>query len=66
MFPQVWKEWGITKLCFEVDTEPYAKERDAKIRKLASDLGQWTSLPQDDNFPGFKLVQANQHSLSLV
>ena len=39
VFPRLWKEWGISKLCFEVDTEPYAEQRDTKIRQLAKDAG---------------------------
>ena len=39
VFPRLWKEWGVSKLCFEVDTEPYAKQRDTKIRQLAKDAG---------------------------
>ena len=31
-------EWKIDLLCFEVDTEPYAKQRDDQIRKLAEEL----------------------------
>ena len=40
LFPKLWQDWGITKLCFEVDTEPYAKERDAKIHDLAKKAGR--------------------------
>ena len=39
LLPKVWSDWGITKLCFEVDTEPYAKERDSAIQKLADKQG---------------------------
>ena len=39
LLPEVWSDWGITKLCFEVDTEPYAKERDSAILKLADKQG---------------------------
>jgi len=49
VFPQVWEEWGITKLCFEKDTEPYAKQRDAKIIRMAEDAG-WSCL-FDTHFP---------------
>ena len=40
LFPKVWKDWGITKLCFEVDTEPYAQKRDEDISQLASKAGE--------------------------
>ncbi|KAK9790587.1 hypothetical protein WJX73_008051 [Symbiochloris irregularis] len=35
ILPQVWKDWGVTKLCYEQDTEPYALERDNEIGELA-------------------------------
>nr|AGX93015.1 6-4 photolyase [Platynereis dumerilii] len=37
--PKLFKEWKVDHLTFEVDTEPYAKERDEKIEELASELG---------------------------
>lgn len=39
VLPKVWKEWGITHLCFEADTEPYALKRDAAIKDLAAQAG---------------------------
>lgn len=27
VLPRVFKDWGATHLCFESDTEPYAKQR---------------------------------------
>eukprot|EP00884_Botryococcus_braunii_P013546 jgi/Botrbrau1/22192/Bobra.168_1s0024.1 len=39
VLPKVWKEWGITHLCFEADTEPYALKRDAAIKELAAKAG---------------------------
>jgi cryptochrome len=35
IFPTLFNEWGITRLTFEVDIEPYAKQRDAEISELA-------------------------------
>lgn len=32
-------EWNIGMLCFESDTEPYAKKRDAEVRVLARECG---------------------------
>ena len=31
-------EWKISLLCFESDTEPYAKQRDTEIKQIASEL----------------------------
>lgn len=39
LFPKFWKDMGVTQLCFEEDTEPYGKERDEEIRKLAKKAG---------------------------
>ncbi|KAJ8373637.1 hypothetical protein SKAU_G00042170 [Synaphobranchus kaupii] len=37
VFPRLFKEWKITRLSYEYDSEPFGKERDAAIRKLASE-----------------------------
>lgn len=34
IFPQ---EWQITRLSYEYDSEPFGKERDAAIQKLANE-----------------------------
>ena len=39
VFPTLFKEWEITKLTFEVDTEPYAVSRDEQIGKIAASHG---------------------------
>lgn len=33
------QEWKISRLTFEYDSEPFGKERDAAIKKLASEAG---------------------------
>lgn len=35
----VLQEWGVTRLTFEYDSEPFGKERDAAIIKLAKEAG---------------------------
>jgi cryptochrome len=35
----VFKDWSISQLCFELDTEPYARSRDATVRQLAAAAG---------------------------
>jgi len=35
-FPNLFKNWNISKLTFEVDTEPYAKIRDEKVVETAA------------------------------
>ncbi|CAI9546429.1 unnamed protein product, partial [Staurois parvus] len=39
VFPRLFKEWGVTRLTFEYDSEPFGKERDAAIMKLAKEAG---------------------------
>ncbi|KAM3851165.1 cryptochrome-2 [Vipera latastei] len=39
VFPRLFKEWGVTHLTFEYDSEPFGKERDAAIVKLAKEAG---------------------------
>lgn len=38
VFKKKFIDWKVNLLCFESDTEPYAKERDAEIRLLASEM----------------------------
>jgi len=37
--PRAWREWGVSKMTFERDTEPYARARDASIQELAKGAG---------------------------
>uniref|UniRef100_A0A673N3H3 Cryptochrome circadian regulator 3b n=1 Tax=Sinocyclocheilus rhinocerous TaxID=307959 RepID=A0A673N3H3_9TELE len=39
IFPRLFKEWKVSRLTFEGDSEPFGKERDAAIKKLASEAG---------------------------
>ncbi|KAL8636272.1 MAG: hypothetical protein Q9228_006320, partial [Teloschistes exilis] len=39
VLPKLFKAWNISHLVFERDTDPYAKERDAKIMELAKEAG---------------------------
>ncbi|XP_034541453.1 cryptochrome-1b [Notolabrus celidotus] len=39
VFPRLFKEWKISRLSYEFDSEPFGKERDAAIQKLASEAG---------------------------
>ncbi|KAF3859329.1 hypothetical protein F7725_021728, partial [Dissostichus mawsoni] len=39
VFPRLFKEWNISRLSFEYDSEPFGKERDAAIKKLACEAG---------------------------
>ncbi|KAM8927315.1 cryptochrome-1-like [Pelodytes ibericus] len=37
VFPVLFKKWKVTRLTFEVDTEPYSRQRDVEVEKLASE-----------------------------
>lgn len=39
MPPLIPQEWNISRLSYEYDSEPFGKERDAAIKKLASEAG---------------------------
>ncbi|GAQ91785.1 photolyase/cryptochrome [Klebsormidium nitens] len=39
IIPSMITQWRVNRLCFERDTEPYAKERDARVKELAAELG---------------------------
>ncbi|XP_044536012.1 cryptochrome-2 [Gracilinanus agilis] len=39
VFPRLFKEWGVTRLTFEYDSEPFGKERDTAIVKMAKEAG---------------------------
>ncbi|XP_053576263.1 cryptochrome-2 [Bombina bombina] len=39
VFPRLFKEWGVNRLTLEYDSEPFGKERDAAIMKLAKEAG---------------------------
>ncbi|XP_068096418.1 cryptochrome-1-like [Hyperolius riggenbachi] len=37
VFPVLFKKWKVTRLTFEVDTEPYSKQRDSEVERLAAE-----------------------------
>uniref|UniRef100_A0A7S3R4Y9 Photolyase/cryptochrome alpha/beta domain-containing protein n=1 Tax=Dunaliella tertiolecta TaxID=3047 RepID=A0A7S3R4Y9_DUNTE len=39
VIPRVLRDWSIKKLCYEIDTEPYAKARDARVDDMAREAG---------------------------
>lgn len=39
LLPKLWKEWNISHLVFEKDTDAYARERDTKVQELAEKAG---------------------------
>ncbi|XP_034031416.1 cryptochrome-1-like [Thalassophryne amazonica] len=39
VFPRLFKDWQISRLSYEYDSEPFGKERDAAIQKLPCEAG---------------------------
>ncbi|XP_071510483.1 cryptochrome-2-like [Diadema antillarum] len=39
VFPEIFERWGVTRLTFEVDTEPYSRQRDQMVVDLAKKHG---------------------------
>jgi cryptochrome len=39
LFPKLFKAWKITHLAFEKDTDAYARDRDATVKKAAEEAG---------------------------
>lgn len=39
VLPKLFQKWKITRLTFEVDTEPYSMQRDKEVLKLADEHG---------------------------
>jgi cryptochrome len=39
LLPKLWKAWGITHLCYERDTDAYARERDDEVQRMAKEAG---------------------------
>lgn len=39
VLPKLFEKWKITRLTFEVDTEPYSQSRDQEVMKLAKEYG---------------------------
>ncbi|XP_028666189.2 cryptochrome circadian regulator 5 [Erpetoichthys calabaricus] len=39
VFPRLFKEWRVTRLTFEIDTEPYAQLRDSQVAEIAKEHG---------------------------
>eukprot|EP01023_Acetabularia_acetabulum_P018339 TRINITY_DN19260_c0_g1_i4.p1 TRINITY_DN19260_c0_g1~~TRINITY_DN19260_c0_g1_i4.p1 ORF type:complete len:559 (+),score=75.32 TRINITY_DN19260_c0_g1_i4:1767-3443(+) len=61
VFPRVFKDWEITDLCFEYDTEPYAIVRDTKILDIAKKFGVQTYTPVSNTLYDMKqLVDLNR------
>lgn len=60
LLPKLWKEWKITHLVFEKDTDAYGRMRDDEVQKMARDAGvEVVSVPGRTLWDSDELVKAN-------
>ena len=60
MLPKLFRAWKPTHLVFEKDTDPYAKERDTEVQRLAKDAGVKVVIGQGRTlYDSDELVKAN-------
>ncbi|KAM4630807.1 cryptochrome-2-like isoform 2-T2 [Polymixia lowei] len=67
VFPCLFKEWNITRLTYEYDSEPYSRERDAAILKMAQDFGVETRV-RDSNtlYDLARIIEMNNNTPPLT
>ncbi|CAB1460298.1 unnamed protein product [Pleuronectes platessa] len=67
VFPRLFKEWNVTRLAFEYDPEPYGKERDAAIIKMAQEFGVETLVRQSHTLYNLdRIIEMNNNSPPLT
>ncbi|XP_054475246.1 cryptochrome-2-like isoform X2 [Anoplopoma fimbria] len=67
VFPRLFKEWKVTRLTFEYDPEPYGKERDAAIMKMAQEFGVETIVRNAHTLYNLdRIIEANNNSPPLT
>uniref|UniRef100_A0A8C5QEW6 Cryptochrome circadian regulator 2 n=1 Tax=Leptobrachium leishanense TaxID=445787 RepID=A0A8C5QEW6_9ANUR len=67
VFPRLFKEWGVTRLTFEYDSEPFGKERDAAIMKLAKEAGVEVIVENSHTLYDLdRIIELNNHSPPLT
>lgn len=60
LLPKLWKEWNISHLVFEKDTDAYGRERDTQIQQLAKKAGVEVIAPYGRTlYDPDELVKAN-------
>jgi cryptochrome len=60
LLPKLWKEWKITHLVFEKDTDAYGRERDEAVMNMAKDAGvEVLCIPGRTLWDSDELVKAN-------
>ncbi|KAL6107376.1 cry2 [Pungitius sinensis] len=67
VFPRLFKEWEVTRLTFEYDPEPYGKERDGAIIKMAQEFGVETIVRNAHTLYNLdRIIEANNNSPPLT
>uniref|UniRef100_A0AAY4EBE2 Photolyase/cryptochrome alpha/beta domain-containing protein n=1 Tax=Denticeps clupeoides TaxID=299321 RepID=A0AAY4EBE2_9TELE len=67
VFPRLFKEWNITRLTFEYDSEPYGKERDGAIIKMAQEFGVETVVRNSHTLYNLdRIIEMNNNSPPLT
>lgn len=67
VFPRLFKEWNVTRLTFEYDPEPYGKERDGAIIKLAQEFGVETIVRNSHTLYNLdRIIEMNNNSPPLT
>ncbi|XP_041794067.1 cryptochrome-2-like [Chelmon rostratus] len=67
VFPRLLKEWKVTRLTFEYDPEPYGKERDGAIIKMAQEFGVETIVRNSHTLYNLdRIIEMNNNSPPLT
>uniref|UniRef100_A0A3P8X1A8 Cryptochrome circadian regulator 2 n=1 Tax=Cynoglossus semilaevis TaxID=244447 RepID=A0A3P8X1A8_CYNSE len=67
VFPRLFKEWKVTRLTFEYDPEPYGKERDGAIIKMAQEFGVETVVRNSHTLYNLdRIIEMNNNSPPLT
>ncbi|XP_049580176.1 cryptochrome-2 [Syngnathus scovelli] len=67
VFPRLFKEWKMTRLTFEYDPEPYGKERDNAIIKMAQEFGVETIVRNSHTLYNLdRIIEMNNNSPPLT
>ncbi|GLD67646.1 cryptochrome-2-like protein, partial [Lates japonicus] len=67
VFPRLFKDWKVTRLTFEYDPEPYGKERDGAIIKMAQEFGVETIVRNSHTLYNLdRIIEMNNNSPPLT
>ncbi|KAM4619422.1 cryptochrome-2 [Polymixia lowei] len=67
VFPRLFKEWKVTRLTFEYDPEPYGKERDGAIIKMAHEFAVETIIRNSHTLYNLdRIIEMNNNSPPLT